>query len=177
MGYSISWIAFETEDREEALRLLGLTDTGEPDDANDAPVSGAVLPTGWFVVFFNDFGFVTPERLARLSAGRTIIACQVEEHVMASASDCYEDGRRVWSVSHVSENGPFDLTAEGDLPDGFADLRNSLFKEQEAAGGAEADVDYIFGIPVQLAQKICGYRYDQCDYEWGEPEFTELAAG
>ena len=176
MGFSISWIGFKAEDKDEALRLLGLVDTGELDEANESPLSGAVLPTGWFIVFSNDFDFATPKRLAELSLGRQVIACQVEEHVMVSAAYCYDDGEAVWWASHVSDSGRYDLTAEGALPDGFAALKDRLFKEQEAEGGAEADVDFVFDVPVEQALAICGYRYDQCTYEWGEPAFTELAA-
>lgn len=176
MGFSISWIGFKAEDRDEALRLLGLVDTGEPDEANEAPFSGALLPTGWFIVFSNDFDFATPKRLAALSAGRKVIACQVEEHVMVSAAYCYDDGEAVWWASHMSENGTYDLTAEGELPDGFAALKDNLFGKQEAEGGTKANVDFIFDVPVELAQAICGFRYDRCEYEWGEPAFTHLAA-
>jgi hypothetical protein len=69
MGYSISWIGFQAKDKRDVLPLLGLVDTGEADEANESSVSAAALPTGWYVVFFNDYTFITPERLAKFSAG------------------------------------------------------------------------------------------------------------
>jgi hypothetical protein len=52
-GYSISWTVYGRP-HEEILSRLGLQDSGESDEANEAPVSGAQLPTGWYVVFLND---------------------------------------------------------------------------------------------------------------------------
>jgi hypothetical protein len=174
MGFSISWIAFQTNDKHRVLSSIGLVDTGEADEANESPASGAVLPTGWYVVFFNDYAFATPERLAKFSAGRTVIACQVEEHVMASASFLYENGRRAWSVTHESERGPYDLSVDGEPPALFSSLRDVLLKQQEDAGGENADVDFVFDVPVQLAAELCGYRHDRAKFDWGEPEFSRL---
>ena len=174
MGYSISWIAFQTNDKHRALSLIGLVDTGEADEANEAPVSGATLPTGWYVVFFNDYSFTTPERLATFSADCAVVACQVEEHVMASGSFLYEEGRRVWSVTHESERGRYDLSVDGEPPDVFCSLRDSLFEEQDGAGGEKADVDFVFDIPVQLAAELCGYKHDRWKFDWGEPAFFRL---
>jgi len=174
MGYSISWIAFQAKDKRHVLPSLGFVDTGEADEANESPVSAAALPTGWYVVFFNDYTFTTPERLAKFSAGCTVVACQVEEHVMASAALLYKNGCRVWTVTHESERGRYDLSIGGDPPDLFRDLRDSLLKEQDDAGGEKADVDFVFDVPVQLAAELCGYRHDRWKFDWGEPVFSRL---
>jgi hypothetical protein len=174
VGYSISWIAFQAMGKDDIPPLFGLIDTGESDEANESPISAAALPTGWYVVFFNDYSFVTPERLSKLSAGCTIVACQVEEHVMASASFCYKNGQHVWAVAHESEKGRYDLSIDGDPPDVFSDLRDRLLKEQHEAGGDKAKVDFIFDIPLELAAGLCGYRHDRWKFDWGEPMFSRL---
>jgi hypothetical protein len=174
MGYSISWMAFQSKNKQHVLSLLGLVDTAEADEANEAPISGAALPTGWYVVFFNDYSFTTPARMTKFSAGSTVISCQVEEHVMASASSLYKNGRHVWTVAHESERGRYDLSVDGDLPDLFRDLRDSLLKQQDDAGGEKADVDFVFDVPVQLAEELCGYRHDRWKFDWGEPVFSRL---
>jgi len=40
-------VAFQNKTREEVLALTGLADTGEVDEANESPMSGASLPNGW----------------------------------------------------------------------------------------------------------------------------------
>jgi hypothetical protein len=37
-------------------------------------------------------------------------------------------------------------------------------------------VDYIWEIPIELANSLCRYRHDQ-HADWGRPEFTILAEG
>jgi hypothetical protein len=177
LGYSISWIAFQGKGKDHVLPLLGLADSGEADEANESPVSGAALPTGWFVVFFNDFFFPTPERLAKFSVGDVVLACQVEEHMMASSSSLYQNGRHVWTVAHEAERGRYDLSVFGDPPAQFPELRDKLLKEQTDAGGENADVDYVFDIPLGLAAELCGYQHDLGKFDWGEPAFSRLEAG
>ena len=79
MGFSISWIAFKGKSKDAVLALLDLTDSGEIDEANEAPTSGATLPNGWYVVFFADYDFVSPGRLAKFSVGCDLVACQIED--------------------------------------------------------------------------------------------------
>jgi len=177
LGYSISWIAFQGKGKNHVLPLLALSDSGEIDEANESPASAAALPTGWYVVFFNDYFFPTPERLAKVSVGCVVVACQVEEHMMASASSLYENGRHVWTVAHEAERGLYDLSIYGDPPARFAELRDKLHKQQMEAGGENADVDYVFDVPLDLAAELCGYRHDRWKFDWGEPAFSRLEAG
>jgi hypothetical protein len=174
LGYSISWIAFQAKGESHVLPLMGFSNSGEADEANESPVSAAALPTGWYVVFFNDHLFPTPERLQKLSVGSVVVGCQVEEHVMASASFSYEDGRHIWTVIHESERGCYDLSADGDLPARFPELRGELFRQQAEAGGGNADVNFVFDVPIQLAAELCGYRHDRWKFDWGEPTFSRL---
>jgi hypothetical protein len=174
MGFSISWIAFQGKGKADVLAAIGLVDTGEAEEANEAPVSGAVLPTGWYVAFFNDYSYVAAERLATLSAGCSVVVCQVDEHVMASAVFVYEDGLKRCSVSQESEKGRYDLSVDGDPPEMFSALRDRLLQQQDDAGGSAADVDYVFDVPVQLAAALSGYRHDRWKFDWGEPMFSRL---
>jgi hypothetical protein len=47
-----------------------------------------------------------------------------------------------------------------------------LLADQDAEGDSP-EVDYIFDIPVELANALCGYRHDQ-RLDWGNPKFTRL---
>jgi hypothetical protein len=172
VGFKISWIGFDGKGKAGALDMLGLQETGEPDEANEAPFSGAEFPGGWFILFSNDFGFVSPERLTRLSADCRIVACQVHEGVMVSAAYGYERGSCMWELAHDAQQGIDDLSVSGLPPPSFASIRQRLTQAQETAVGG--DVDYIFDIPVEVAAAVCKYRHDQWQYEWGVPQFTRL---
>jgi hypothetical protein len=163
VGYSISWIAFQGKGKDDVLSLMGLVDTGEADRTRRSPVSGAALPTGWYVLFFNEYSFITPGRLAKLSAGCVVVACEVEEHVGASASFLYKDGRHVWTVTHEPDAGSHDLSVDGDPPGVFPRVRDSVLREQ----------DHAFEIPVQLAAELCGYWHDRWKVGY-EPRFSRL---
>ncbi|HEY8574412.1 hypothetical protein [Phenylobacterium sp.] len=175
MGFSISWLAFEGLTKADALGRLSLTDTGHPDEANEAPFSAADLPTGWALVFSNDFDFASDARLAQLSAGATLLAGQVEEHVMYSSARLFRDGACVWRIQHDAGCGLAHLDAEGRLPETFAAARDAALRELDEAGGEASEVDFLFDVPVEVAADACGWRYDQDEFEWGQAEFTVAA--
>jgi hypothetical protein len=84
-----------------------------------------------------------------------IVACQVEEHVMASAVFVYGDGLKLCSGSHESERGRYDLSVDGDPPEVFPALCDGLSQQQDGGSGSEASVDFVFDVPVQLAAALC----------------------
>lgn len=176
MGFSIAWIAFHGLTKAEVLSHVDLVDTQERDEANESPISGSELPGGWYVLFLSDVAhpYLSAESLQRLSKGCTVLGCQVEEHVMVSASFLYENGARIWHILHESEKGVYNLEIEGAPPGSFsiAEFR----QKQHEAGGESADVDYIFDAPVELAQAICGFRHDRWKFDWGQPVFTRLTS-
>jgi len=173
MGFKISWIGFDGPSKPEVLAIAGLQDTGQPDEVNEAPFSGAEFPGGWFILFSNDFDFVTRERLTKLSTACRIVACQVHEGVMVSAAYGYERGRCAWELGHDAQQDIYDLTVTGLPPPPFNSIRRRLTQQQESTTG---DVDYIFGIPVVVAESVCNYRHDRWMYDWGHPQFTRLTA-
>jgi hypothetical protein len=176
MGYSISWIALRGTPKAEVLARLRLRDTSELDEANESPASGAELPTGWYVVFLNDLThpFVTPATLQKLSEGCEVIGCQVEEHVMFSASFHYSNGRQDWSITHDSQKGLYNLELEGATTSFVAELHAAAKREQDKEGGKDGGVDHIFDVPLATAERLCGYRHDRWKFDWGEPQFTTL---
>src|SRR5215510_3208060 len=177
MGYNISWIGFNGISKDEVLRLLGATDTGVIDEANEAPFSGAEIPGGWFILFSNDFDFASEEALASLSSNCNVVACQVSEAVMVCIAYAYSHGTKQWTILHSAQKGIRDLVVSGSPPFVFEQIRERLSLEQEARGGESAGVDYFFDIPVETAEAICGFRYDRWKFEWGEPKFTVLDIG
>lgn len=170
MGFKISWIGFDGTGKAAALVKLGLVDTGEPDEANEAPFSGAEIPGNWFILFANDFGFVSHERLAELSGGCRVVACQVHEGIMVSASYAYENGRRLWELVHDAQESIDHLSVLGSPPPSFESIRQRELQNQRTASG----VDYIFDVPLEVAVDLCNYRHDKWRFNWGEPRFTKL---
>jgi hypothetical protein len=172
VGFSISWVGFDGIGKARALESVGLRETGEPEVVPEAPFSGAEIPGGWFIVYSNDFGFVSRERLAQLSIDCRIIACQVHEGIMFSAAYGYERERRVWELAHNAQETIYDLSVSGSPPPSFETIRQRLTRRQEATAGS--GVDYIFDIPVEVAADICKYRYGRFKFDWGMPQFTRL---
>jgi hypothetical protein len=150
------------------LRLSGGRDMGIVDEVNEAPFSAAELPTGWSVLWANDFLFVSEDRLAALSTNNEIVACQVYETVNFTAAYAYLNGAYQWSILHAGDEDVWNLDVAGALPSAFERVRKGLTDAQ----AADPDVDYISDVPLETAQAICGYRHDRASFDWGEPVFT-----
>jgi glutathionyl-hydroquinone reductase len=157
MGFSISWLAIRGAKALSALSQLGLEETDSRELVPESPVSAVTLETGWYVIFFNDASpaALQPEVLRRLSQLSTVVTCQVEEHAMVSTAAEWQDGKEVWYVMHDAEDGPTNLDSVGQLPSSFESVRNA-----QLAKNSSANVDYVFDVPVMLAQEITGFRHD-----------------
>jgi hypothetical protein len=163
MGFSITWCAIREEKAEQFLQRLGLSPTGEVEEFPESLIATAKLNTGWRVMWYNKYTcpFLRPQDLGGISLDQDVLLCLVEEHVMASSSEMWSDGRRMWWLSHEGENGPKGLSTDGELPESFPAIRKAMEQSQLAAGGDEADVDYIFEIPLKVAKSIVGFKHDE----------------
>lgn len=171
MGFRISLLGFQDTSVTDALAAAGLVDTGEHDEANEAFFSGAAVP-GWYLLWVNDFDYASAERLARLSAGRTVLGVQVHEGVMVANVACYRDGEQHWAITHTGCDAVRDLEAWGDLPAIFAGIRDQQFADQDAEDAGAAEVDHIFEIPLLVAKGLTGLKHDEVPpVEW---RFTRL---
>ena len=167
MGFSITWCAVRDGNAQKVLDQLGLSPTGETEDVPESLISTATLATGWRVIWYNEYGcpFLRPEDFAVISNGQDVLMCLVEEHVMASSLELWRDGDRRWWIAHEGEDGPKGLATEGDLPDCLASIRREMEDAQRAAGGDAAGVDYIFEIPLRVAQTLVGFKHDEVTEE------------
>ena len=77
---------------------------------------------------------------------------------MASSAEMWSGGRRKWCLSHEGEDGPKGLSVDGEPPESYPAIRNEMEQLQAAAGG---DVDYIFEIPLRVAQSVAGFKHDE----------------
>lgn len=172
MGFAITWCAVREDGAHKLLEQLGLSPTGETEEFPESLISAAKLDTGWRVIWYNEYGcpFLRPEDLRVVSNDQEIVMCLVEEHVMASSSELWRGGKRAWWISHEGEDGPKGLSVEGDPPECFASIRREMEEAQRAEGGDDAGVDYIFDIPLKVAQTLVGFKHDQ-----SEEQFTVLS--
>lgn len=162
MGRSTSWMAIRGLDRAEVAARLNCAETDRPADYR-AELALGQLPSGWLILRCRRFDFPTPQRLSMLSKGAELIACQIEEHVMFSAAYGFHDGARTWSVAHDPNKGLFSLVAEGAPPAELDAIRAKLTEEQNAEGGVEADVDFLFDAAPDLVTALSGYKHDEDD--------------
>jgi hypothetical protein len=163
MGFALSWVAIKGKAAAEILRELQLRPTGVRGLEGESPFVGAMSNTGWYVVVIRgvETRVLGPAVLERLSADCELLTCEVEEHVMFSRATGWRNGRQLWVVTHRGDEGPVEVEEEGALPPEYAPIRDRLVETQESEGGAEADVDHLFDIPVVLVQTYVGYRHDE----------------
>jgi hypothetical protein len=163
MGFAISWCAVREDGADEFVKELGLSPTGETEEMPESLISTGKLDTGWRIVWYNKYGcpFLKRQDLSKLSANRDILLSLVEEHVMASSSELWANGKQQWWLSHEGENGPKGLAVEGTAPEVLAGLQKEMEDLQLAEGGEDAGVDYIFEIPLRVAQSIVGFKHDE----------------
>jgi hypothetical protein len=170
VGISISWLAVRGAERDVVLEALGLAETGERDELPaESPIQGAGLADDWYVVVFDQYGhaLMNDDTLRRVSEVGEVIAGMEEEHVMCSFSCAWQHGQRVWSAMHDAQVGIGHLEVEGQMPRGFDQIRDRLLAQQDAQGGSEADVDYVFGIPLDTAKLVCGFSWSETEPEDG----------
>ncbi len=177
MGFSFSSLAIKGGTREVVLGILGLRGTGAHEEIPESEVTGASLPSGWYLVTANRGypALMEDAMLKRLSATAEVVTCFVEEHVMCSAASLWADGQQVWSVMHAADQGIENLETNGSLPPMFPLISERLRAEQAAAGGKKAKVDHIFDIPVEMVKQLTGYRHDRVMPELGDRPFEILA--
>ncbi|MHB0970620.1 MAG: hypothetical protein ACYC7A_19325 [Thermoanaerobaculia bacterium] len=87
---------------------------------------------------------------------------------MFSQAEYWLNGKRRFTVVHNASRGIYDLSITGELPPNLVDVPQQYKAEQDSAGGKAATVDYVFEVPVVLAERIVGYRYNETsdDEEW-----------
>lgn len=173
MGFALSWIAVNGASKEQVLSWMSLSDTGEPDEAKEAPFCGAQLPGWYIVVANNNLDFAKEENLFNLSRECEAIGCVIEEHVMQSEVVCYRNSSFAWRADYFGEDGPDEaaLDADGTLPPQWSAIRDAQIAKQKSDGD---NVDHYFDAPLELAKAVCSFRHDLDKYDWGEVKFTVL---
>jgi hypothetical protein len=178
MGFSIAWIAVQTENHDSIFELLDVSPTNEEDEYFESKFSGSALKNGWFLLVGQgcENRLVQKDVLSDLSELGPTVACSIEEHVMYSSVEYWSSGSKKWSASHDAQKGMYNLETSGALPDSFDSFKIKLSKDQDAEGGEKADVDLIFDIPLLLASELTGFKHDEDCESLAQPNpvvFTE----
>ena len=179
MGVSLAWLGIQTTAAEEVQARLGVSETGESGDYYDFPMAGLMLANHWYLLTAKgcEHPILSERVLSDLSAGISLVACSIEEHVMVQSAAFWRGGKEIWSVLHRGgDYGILDLVVKGLPPDPFNDLRTRTFALQSSEGGADADVDYIADIPLELARSIVGFKHDEVN-PGIDDNFRELREG
>lgn len=179
MGFAVSWCAVREEHAAAMLGDMGLAATGRKSSDRDADVVTLPLPSGWRLVWFEKYnpGSLSARKLGESSKSRDVLVCHIEEHVMSSSAEYWSQGRRLWLIEHVGEDGPVGLDVEGSPPDSLKRIRREMEREQREAGGEDADVDYLFEIPLLVAKELTGFKHDEDDSELIGEGYEELDGG
>ncbi len=165
MGNSLSWLAVKGKSPEAVLAELELRSTLKPGDVGRSTFVAANSDAGWYLIVANRCGhhIISGPVVEPLSDGCEVLTCTVEEHVMFSEATGWRDGHRLWSVTHRGDNEATKKTVSeaGTLPSEYSAIRDRFFRQQEAENAADAEVDFLFEIPVVLVQTLIGYKHDE----------------
>lgn len=176
MGSAYAWLAIKDASADEACEMLGLVRCGGAFDSPETEISGAAMPTGWYLIAVGSvmFDFFMDFSLEELSESHDVMNFDVEEHFMYFKLTYWRGGKNLWNVIHDGGDNVYHLQAEGELPVDFDSLRAEQLKNQNEAGGERAGVDHICEIPLELAHRITGFRYDIRRLDEDAPVFEEL---
>jgi hypothetical protein len=173
MGLMCSWVAIRTQGKADVLDHLGLAETGkivEPTERRGLK-SAYQNDNGWLYVFAEgDFDWADEARVRDLSQFGLTVGIQAEDKIDMACTVCAaKDGRVLWTVSHINEPGK-ELTISGEAPAALADIR----RKYETLQKEEADADYLWEIPLQLARELTGYRVDEDPIDFRELASTRM---
>jgi hypothetical protein len=167
MGFSIAWIAVKGAPLEQVLLSAGLENTSARAEYATAPFTGQSLADGWHLLVARrcDSHLISNKVLAKLSLNCQVVGCSVEEHVMFSSAEFWQNGQRNWKVEHASEQDLRHLKSEGTTPTTYEGhvAKAKLLQDQDP------EVDCFFEVPLLLAQELCRFKHDESceglDYE------------
>ncbi len=160
MGFRICYLASEALP-DELIDKLGLT-KGEPvEEMPDGNWWTARLnSTGWTILWSEDEGFgrSVRDQVAELSQKHRTYICEVNETVMWSSSELWQNGRQIWKVTHAGDGEDrFDLSEIGELPATYNELKQ---RHVLAQVNKEENIDYAFEIPLDLPALEIGFRHE-----------------
>jgi hypothetical protein len=161
MGHSLSWLAVTGLAPALVLDTLQLARTGETSSNPGHGIHCTVLPGGAFLLHVDDAAsrLTAVSVLASLSAKAHVVACRMEEGARFSAASCYRGGKLLWSVEHDARQDLCHLAIAGEAPPMLAALRARALADHADGPCGDADVDTMFGVPLDLAHMTVSYAH------------------
>lgn len=154
MGYAISWLAIRGSTEPAILAALGLAKTGETEEVPESDWCSNRVGE-WILIWSNSLGsdkFLN----AASKLENELVICEVEEHVMCASATALIGGVTSWRIVHDAQQARDHLTVEGSPPASLARIQ----VEEFARAKEDREVDFIFEIPVRVAQEVVGFRHD-----------------
>jgi len=155
MGFAASWLAIRDNTEGTALASLGLEKTGETEEIPESDWSTTRVGD-WIVIWSNR----AEPRQFRDAGSRLkgeVIICDMEEHVMFVSVSAFKDGILNWRLVHDAQQASDHFLVEGTPPESLTQIRT----EQFARVSEDREVDFIFDIPILVAQGLVGFRHDE----------------
>ena len=162
---SISWVAIKNQQRGNLLDQLNLVAVEDTVSDHRGDFVAYEIESGWYVIL-GDLFFDEKLSKENLSQNTELLSCFASETAMASGVAYYQNGNKVFSVEHASDEGRLHLDVSGDVPQDFQDIRQAMLDKHKEAEeeakllGEDIDVDYFFSIPAMLSESLCGFRND-----------------
>jgi hypothetical protein len=161
---SRSWLGVRGKTTESILADLELKASDTPVTRRGSfAIEGAMADNGWYLIVAHGYGhrLIQEPMLARLSAACEVLTCTCEERSLESKATGWRDGKRLWTIGYAGEDNPNEVVAEGDLPIGFAPLKQEQVAKSEAEDAGDLLLDPLFEIPLELFHRAVGYRPDE----------------
>ena len=105
-----------------------------------------------------------------------VIACRIEEHVMFSSAEFWEQGEKLWRVEHDAQQGKRHLNLEGLHPASYPEVLQQAKEEQDAEDLGPKEVDFYFEVPLQTANQIVGFKHDEENSDLDQDQFEVYAS-
>ncbi|MCQ4163521.1 hypothetical protein [Tahibacter harae] len=157
MSRAFSWLSAALSPA-QVLAALNLEDTGTAVGEGEGEIAGAPLPQGGYVVAANAFwhALIHPAKLSALSLEASVVGCAESENANASTAFLWQDGRQVWQITHLLDQGAEHLETEGEPPRETAALLKQAIARHRAEGH-----DAVYGVPAAVAKSCTGFRYGE----------------
>lgn len=159
MGYRITLLATPLAAADPVLHGLRLKAGDQSDSWNETQASGA-SDGERYIIWVNDdsLHFAYPTLLEASKRGELLVLL-VNETVMVSGIMRLENGKALWSVAHVSDEGADHLVSEGNPPDFYQEVVDGLRADSKVIRSYE--IDYAFEVPIALFKRLTGFRHDE----------------
>ncbi len=154
MGYSNSCLAVRGFTEEFVLSSLGLEKTVER--AGPGRRDWGCARVGDWTIVWSPRCEPRTFRDASSKFKGEVVLCDVEEHVMFVSASAFSDGTLSWRIAHDAQKARDHLAIAGKPPESFDRIR----AEELARVNQDREVDFIFEIPVRMAQEVIGFRHD-----------------